>query len=77
MTTRTLVIRNDLRVADIYLGDSCLRSLWFASPSGGRRTIMWIARLQPSYLTSDPSWQEDYFTPATDRFLRRRYFAKT
>jgi phosphatidylserine/phosphatidylglycerophosphate/cardiolipin synthase-like enzyme len=75
-----LVIRNDKRVADIYLGEFMRLHAHY----GFRNSVKWAIEegvdplaWQPSYLNSDPRWQDDDYTPGTDRYLRRKYFART
>ena len=71
-----LVIRNDKRVADIYLGEfmRCYSHYAF-------REAVAIAKengeadWKPNYLVEDDSWQKDYFTDGSSRFLRRQFFA--
>jgi PLD-like domain len=71
-----LVIRNDTRVADIYLGEFMRLYSHYAF-----REAVKIAKengetdWQPQHLAPDASWQADYFKPGGQRFLRRRYFA--
>jgi len=71
-----LVIQGDTRVADIYLGEFMRSFSHYAF-----REAVKIARergetdWRPSFLVPDASWQKDYFTPKTSRFLRRVYFS--
>lgn len=72
-----VVIRNNERVADIYLSEfmrlythhAFREAVAIAKEKGEDKT--W----KPNYLVSDDSWQRDYFKPGGQRFLRRRYFA--
>ena len=73
-----VVIRNDTRVADIYIGEFMRMYSHYAF-----REAVKIAKLkgedpgkwQPNYLAEDDGWQADYYRPGHPRFLRRRYFA--
>ncbi len=71
-----LIIRNDKRVADIYLGEFMRLYSHYAF-----REAVAIAKAkgetdwQPNYLVEDDSWQDDYFRKGTSRFMRRCYFA--
>ncbi len=72
-----VVIRNDQRVADIYMGEFTRLHSHYAF-----REAVAIAQAQdpdkkwqPNYLTPNAGWQADYFTEGHQRFLRRRYFA--
>ncbi len=72
-----VVIRNDQRVADIYMGEFMRLHSHYAF-----REAVAIAQAQgpdkkwqPKYLAPNASWQADYFTEGHQRFLRRRYFA--
>jgi PLD-like domain len=72
-----LVIRSNTRVADIYLGEFMRLYSHYAF-----REAVAIAKAkgedwQPQNLAPDASWQEEYFEPGTDRYLRRLYFAQT
>jgi phosphatidylserine/phosphatidylglycerophosphate/cardiolipin synthase-like enzyme len=70
-----LVIRDDQRVADIYLGEfmRCFSHYAF-------REAVAIARRNgdddwhPNFLCPTDKWQKDYFTPGHPRCLRREYF---
>jgi phosphatidylserine/phosphatidylglycerophosphate/cardiolipin synthase-like enzyme len=74
-----VVIKNDPRVADIYLGEfmrlyshyAFRESVALARETGQDKT--W----QPNYLIPDDSWQKTYFWKNHQRSLRRRYFAGT
>lgn len=70
-----LVIRQDTRVADIYLGEFMRLYSHYAF----REALGWAREQgkawQPNWLAPNDSWQADYFQPGTQRFLRRRYFA--
>lgn len=72
-----LVIRNDTRVTDIYLGEfmrmyshHAFREAVARAQAEGEEE-QW----KPNYLAPDDGWQTDYFTPGHQRFLRRRYFS--
>ncbi len=72
-----VVIRNDQRVADIYLGEFmrlyshyAFREAVAISQAQGTDK-----KWQPNYLVPDDAWQADYFKDGHQRFLRRRYFA--
>ena len=72
-----VVIRNDLRVADIYLGEFmrlhshyAFREAVALSRAQGTDTT-W----QPNHLIPDDHWQTDYFKAGRPRYLRRKYFA--
>jgi phosphatidylserine/phosphatidylglycerophosphate/cardiolipin synthase-like enzyme len=71
-----LIIRGDRRVADIYLGEFMRLYSHYAF-----REAVKIARenhetdWHPQHLIPDPSWQDEYYAPGGQRFLRRRYFA--
>jgi len=72
-----LIIRNDRRVADIYLGEFMRLHTHYAyreavalSRAQGTDTT-W----QPNHLIPDDHWQTDYFKAGHPRYLRRNYFA--
>jgi phosphatidylserine/phosphatidylglycerophosphate/cardiolipin synthase-like enzyme len=73
-----IVIRDDKRVADIYLGEFMRLYSHYAF-----REAVKIAQAQgetpsdwrPNYLVPDDTWQRDYFRAGGQRFFRRRYFA--
>jgi phosphatidylserine/phosphatidylglycerophosphate/cardiolipin synthase-like enzyme len=71
-----VVIRNNKRVADIYMGEFMRLHTHYAF-----REAVAIAKAngetqwQPKYLIPNASWQDDYFKPKHPRFLRRVYFA--
>jgi phosphatidylserine/phosphatidylglycerophosphate/cardiolipin synthase-like enzyme len=72
-----VVIRNNKRAADIYLGEFmrlyshyAFREAVLISKSQNTNK-----KWQPNYLTPNDSWQKDYFKEGHQRFLRRRYFA--
>lgn len=71
-----LVIRNNMRVADIYLGEFMRLHSHYAF-----REAVKIAQAKgdtewkPNYLIESAKWQNDYFKPGSARFLRREYFA--
>lgn len=71
-----IVIRGDKRVADIYLGEfmrvyshHAFREAMAIAKENGEE------KWNPSYLTSDDTWQKDYFKIGHQRYLRRLYFA--
>ena len=73
-----LVIRGDTRIADIYLGEYMRLYSHYAFREVVAKAKDWNkVEWQPSHLVSNPSWQDDYFKPGTERFWRRRYFAQT
>jgi hypothetical protein len=71
-----VVIENNTRVADIYIGEFMRLYSHYAF-----REAVAIAKekkekdWQPNFLIPDDSWQKDYFNPKHQRFLRRVYFA--
>jgi hypothetical protein len=74
-----IVIRNDQRIADIYLGEFMRLHAHYAfreavaiALKNDRSFEDW----QPKYLLdTDRAWQKDYFTKGNQRCLRRLYFA--
>ncbi len=74
-----IVIRNDQRAADIYLGEfmrmyshyAFREAVAIAKEKGQDET--W----KPNYLVSGAGWQADYFREGSQRYLRRRYFARS
>jgi phosphatidylserine/phosphatidylglycerophosphate/cardiolipin synthase-like enzyme len=71
-----VVIRNDQRTADIYVGEFMRLYSHYAfreavAIAQQRGQTQW----QPNYLAPNDSWQADYFKPGHQRFLRRLYFA--
>jgi phosphatidylserine/phosphatidylglycerophosphate/cardiolipin synthase-like enzyme len=75
-----LVIRDNQRVTDIYFGEFLRLYNHYAfreavqiylQKNKGAKPESW----QPNYLISDDSWQKNYYTPGTDRYLRRIYFS--
>jgi phosphatidylserine/phosphatidylglycerophosphate/cardiolipin synthase-like enzyme len=74
-----LMIRDDTRVADIYLGEFMRLHTHYAFREAVKRAIEngetdW----KPNPLETKASkWQQDYFDPGNQRFLRRKYFART
>jgi len=73
-----IVIRDDRRVADIYLGEFmrlyshyAFREAVKIAQAQGEQADDW----RPNFLIPDDTWQEDYFTVGHQRFFRRRYFA--
>ena len=71
-----LLIRNDKRVADIYIGEFMRLHSHYAF-----REAVKIAQekgeteWRPNYLVEDDTWLADYFKAGRPRFLRREYFA--
>lgn len=72
-----VLIRNDRRVADIYVGEFMRLYSHYAFREAVARAQAQgnVEPWQPNYLIPDDSWQSDYFAPGHQRFLRRRYFA--
>ena len=73
-----VVIRNDTRVADIYLGEFMRLHAHYAF----REAVKIAAEnnqtdWHPQHLKDTDVWQKDYFDPTHQRFLRRKYFART
>lgn len=73
-----VIIRNDTRVADIYLGEFMRLYTHYAFREAVKRAMEngedpeeW----RPNELVPSDQWQTDYYTPGNSRFLRRRYFA--
>ena len=71
-----LVIRNDPRVADVYLGEfmRCYSHYAFreaAAIAKANGETDWT----PNYLVENDSWQKDYFVEGNSRFIRRQFFA--
>jgi phosphatidylserine/phosphatidylglycerophosphate/cardiolipin synthase-like enzyme len=72
-----MVIRNDQRVVDIYLGEFMRMYSHYAFREAA---AIWQAKhpgeeWKPGDLDPSDGWQTDYFTPGSQRFLRRQYFA--
>jgi phosphatidylserine/phosphatidylglycerophosphate/cardiolipin synthase-like enzyme len=73
-----LVIPEDTRVADIYLGEYMRLFSHYSFREAVARAKEWGNEdWQPSHLVPDASWQTDYFDPTKDRYWRRLYFAQT
>jgi phosphatidylserine/phosphatidylglycerophosphate/cardiolipin synthase-like enzyme len=72
-----LIIRNDLRVADIYVGEFMrLYSHYAFREAVQRAHDQGNTQWQPQNLNSIAAeWQKDYFAPGHQRYLRRNYFA--
>ncbi|MGQ0569866.1 MAG: phospholipase D-like domain-containing protein [Armatimonadota bacterium] len=73
-----LVIRNDRRIADIYMGEFMRLHTHYAFREAVAITLAKDgpeAEWQPKYLKVDEHWQADYFDESHPRFLRREYFA--
>jgi len=72
-----LVIRDDRRVADIYLGEFMrgYSHYAFREAVARRRAAQPNAPWTPNFLVPDDSWSPPYFVAGTDRALRRDYFA--
>jgi phosphatidylserine/phosphatidylglycerophosphate/cardiolipin synthase-like enzyme len=74
-----LIIRDDTRVADIYLGEFMRLHTHYAFREAVKRAAEngetdW----KPNHLETKASkWQRDYFDPRHQRHLRRKYFAQT
>ena len=71
-----LLIRNDKRVADIYIGEFMRLHAHYAFREAvkiamERGDTDW----KPNFLAETTDWQLDYFKQASPRFLRREYFA--
>jgi phosphatidylserine/phosphatidylglycerophosphate/cardiolipin synthase-like enzyme len=73
-----IVIRNDRRIADIYLGE--FMRLWShyafreavkTAQENGEDPDEW----KPNFLVENDTWQKDHYRVGSQRFLRRRYFA--
>jgi phosphatidylserine/phosphatidylglycerophosphate/cardiolipin synthase-like enzyme len=72
-----LVIRDDTRVADIYLTEYTRLFAHYAFRETLIKRKIWnLSDWQPENLVSNPTWSDDYFTPG-QRAARRRYFAQT
>jgi hypothetical protein len=72
-----LVVRNDQRIADIYLGEFMRMYSHYAFREAAG---IWQAEhpgeeWKPGDLVPSDGWQKDYFTPGHQRLLRREYFA--
>jgi phosphatidylserine/phosphatidylglycerophosphate/cardiolipin synthase-like enzyme len=72
-----VVIRNDKRVADIYVGEFMRLYSHYAFREA---VAIWREQhpdevWEPNHLEPNDGWQKDYFTDGDSRFLRRRYFA--
>jgi phosphatidylserine/phosphatidylglycerophosphate/cardiolipin synthase-like enzyme len=73
-----VVIRNDKRVADIYLGEFMrLHSHYAFREAVKMAQDIGDTEWHPQHLVDNDSWQADYFTPGNQRCLRRKYFAQT
>ena len=72
-----VVIRNNQRIADIYLGEFFrLYSHYAFRETVARSQAQGTdKKWQPKYLVPNDSWQEEYFKKGHQRFLRRQYFA--
>ncbi len=70
-----LVIRNDQRVVDIYLGEFMRLYTHYAFREAVKIALENHEVWTPQYLVADATWQKDYFTPGGQRFLRRQYFS--
>lgn len=72
-----VVVRDDRRVTDIYLGEfmrlhthyAFREAVGFSSAQGT------VTPWKPSHLAPDDGWQADYFKPRQQRMLRRLYFS--
>lgn len=73
-----LVIRGNPAVADVYLGEfmRLFSHYAFRESLKFRGATSFAAALSRKHLVESTAWADaGYFTPGTDRFLRRRYFA--
>jgi phosphatidylserine/phosphatidylglycerophosphate/cardiolipin synthase-like enzyme len=71
-----VVIRNNRRVADIYLGEFMrLHSHYAFREAVAIAQAQGNTQWQPNYLVPNDTWQADYYKPKHQRSLRRRYFA--
>jgi len=73
-----ILIRNDARVADIYLGEFMRLHMHYAfreavKIAADNHDTSW----RPQHLKDTEVWQKDYFKPNHLRFFRRKYFART
>jgi phosphatidylserine/phosphatidylglycerophosphate/cardiolipin synthase-like enzyme len=70
-----VIVNGDQRVADIYIGEFMRLHAHYAF----RETVVhkgWgDTKWNPKNLVSDPSWQDDYFDPSTERYWKRLYFS--
>jgi len=76
----TLVIRDDKRVADIYLGEFMRLYTHYAfreSVARRRAGGIEVEDWRPSYLIAGPEWQTKHFDPSDQLYLRRKYFARS
>lgn len=73
-----LVIRDDLRVADIYLGEFMRMHAHYAFREAvgfSRKKTNGQPAWQPKYLDPTDAWLKDYFSSGSPRCLRRIYFS--
>jgi hypothetical protein len=72
-----LVIRNNQRVADIYLGEFMRLYSHYAFREAVARDKEWNppSNWQPNYLAADDTWQSDYYKKGHQRYLRKLYFS--
>jgi phosphatidylserine/phosphatidylglycerophosphate/cardiolipin synthase-like enzyme len=71
-----ILIRNDKRVADIYLGEFMRLHAHYAFREAVKlATANGNTEWKPNFLIESSKWQDDYFKPGSARFLRREYFA--
>jgi phosphatidylserine/phosphatidylglycerophosphate/cardiolipin synthase-like enzyme len=72
-----MIIRNNQRVADIYLGEFMRLYSHYAFREAIANDKNWNPKSiwQPNYLAPDDSWQSDYYRKGHQRFLRRLYFS--
>jgi len=74
-----LVIRDDPRVADIYLGEFMRLHAHYAFREAvgfsRKKTASGKPAWQPNYLDPTDAWVDDYFKSGSPRCLRREYFA--
>lgn len=70
-----LVIQNDTRIADIYMGEFMRLHTHYAFREAVKIAQENHEDFKPQFLIPDDSWQKDYFRAGSARFLRRKYFA--
>ncbi|MEO6050804.1 MAG: phospholipase D-like domain-containing protein [Pyrinomonadaceae bacterium] len=71
-----LVIKGDLRAADIYLGEFMRLHAHYAFRETVAKNWNNNQVWRPQFLSPDATWQDlGYYTPRTERFMKRKYFA--
>ena len=71
-----LVIRGDLRVADVYFTDYMRLFMHYGFRESVAIAVENHEDWHPGHLSTDPqAWIAPYFTPSDDRDIRRRYFS--